>query len=214
MEKEPFIITISRQYGSGGREVSQLLAKKLGLPVYDRQIIDMAAEKLGVSNLSHEALAELESSVTSGMGFVPFVPFGSIGLPMSSDMFFTEVKVLYELSKRGSCIILGRCADVVLRDYPNLYSFFICADQSFRAARGKSAYSGKTFEELEKEDEKRADYYQRYTGRQWGRGDNYNLVVNTSRIGIENTVDVIVGYVQMAQTRKSGKNRMDSEKRK
>lgn len=201
MSNEPMIITISRQYGSGGRELSELLAKKLGIPLFDRQIIDLAAKKLGVSGLAYEKLEELENNVTTGLGFVPFVPFGSSGVPLSSDMFFTEVKVMYELSKKESCIILGRCADVVLKDYPNLFSFFICADRPFRENRGQSVYGGKTFDELEAEDAKRADYYHRYTGRKWGRGDNYNLVINTAQLGVEKAADLIVNYIELAKKR-------------
>ncbi|WP_196606717.1 AAA family ATPase [Pectinatus frisingensis] len=199
MSEKPLIITISRQYGSGGREVSQKLATKLQIPLLDRKIIDTAIEKLGVQELPPHYLESLEHNVGAGYEFVPFVPFGVSGMPSSTDMFFAEVKVIYELVKQGPCVILGRCADVVLKDYPNKFSFFICADAKFREQRGKTVYGGKTLKELDQEDGKRAEYYYRFTGHKWGRGDNYDLSINTSRLGIDGAVDLITKYIKTVE---------------
>ncbi|WP_196593045.1 cytidylate kinase-like family protein [Pectinatus sottacetonis] len=196
MDKNSLIITISRQYGSGGREVAQKLADKLDIALLDRKIINTAAQKLGAQDLPKGFLDSLEHHVNAGYEFIPFVPFGTNIMPSSTDMFFAEVKVIYELVKQGPCVILGRSADVILKNYPHKYSFFICADKNFRQQRGKTVYNGKTFAELENEDKKRAEYYYRFTGHTWGRGDNYDLSINTSKIGTDGAVNIIMKYIE------------------
>lgn len=198
--KEDTIITISRQYGSGGRELSQILAKKLNIHVYDRQIIHMAAAQLDIDDLSEDNLKNLEENASPfSLNFMPFYSFGTHSRGIDKDLFITEAKVIRRLANDGSCIILGRCADFVLQDMENHYSFFICADDEYRAQRGITVYNGKTLAELNAEDKKRAKYYEFYTGAKWGAAENYNLVINTSKMSLEKAADTIINYINIMQ---------------
>lgn len=127
------VITISRQYGSGGRELSEILAKKLGVKLYDRQIIHMAAAMLGIGDLTDESLRELENKVLPlSSAFMPFYSFGSHAGPnVNTELFLAESKVIHQLVNDGPCVILGRCADYILSEQENHYSFFIYADDDY-----------------------------------------------------------------------------------
>ena len=200
--KENTIITISRQYGSGGRELSQVLVQKLGVHLYDRQIIHMAAAQLNIGDLSEENLKNLEDNASPfSLNFMPFYSFGTHTRAIDKDLFVAEAKAIRRLANDGSCVILGRCADFVLADMPNHYSFFICADDEYRIKRGKTVYAGKSLEQLNAEDKKRAKYYEFYTGRKWGAAENYDLVINTSKMTLEKAADTIISYINIMQSK-------------
>ena len=185
------VITISRQYGAGGREIAGLVAEKLGVKLYDRQIVHIAAAKIGLDDLSENDLLELENYVKPlSMSFLPFRSFG---------MNMTESAAIRKLAEDGPCVILGRSADYVLRKFENKFSIFVCADDEFREARGKEVYGGKTLKELDQEDKKRARYYNYYTGQNWGEGQNYDLVVNTSRDSLDKIADAIIDYIKVVK---------------
>lgn len=192
------VITISREFGSGGRELSQILAKKLGVKLYDRQIINEAASAIGVEDIKFEQLKRFEEEVPPlSLKFMPFYLFGVSGKQTLNDkVFASECKIIEKLAEDGPCVILGRCADYVLRKRPNTYSFYICADDEFRTARGASVYEGKTLLELNEEDLKRGGYYSHYTGRKWGDPKYYNLTINTAKISLEKAADVILHYIE------------------
>lgn len=194
------VITISRQYGCGGRELAEILAKKLNIKLYDRQIVHIAAAKLGINDLSEDELVEMENKVQPlSLSFIPFHSFGTHMGESSRGMFLSETNVVKKLAKDGSCVILGRCADYALADDPNEFSIFVCADDAYREQRGKDVYNGKSLEELNDENEKRARYYNYYTGRKWGEGANYDLVVNTSKEPLEKIADGIIEYIKSVQ---------------
>ena len=168
--KENTVITVSRQYGCGGRELAKILAKKLNVKLYDRQIVHIAAAKLGINDLSEQDLLDLENTVHPlTLTFMPFHSFGTRMGESSRGMFLSEASVVRKLANDGPCVILGRCADYVLEDMPNHFSIFVCADDEYREKRGKEVYEGKTLKELNEENEKRARYYNYYTGKKWGR---------------------------------------------
>lgn len=191
------VIAISRQYGSGGRELANILAEKLGYKLYDRQIVHMAAAQLGISDMNETQLKEFEDKVPPlSLKFMPFYIFGMSGAkPMNHKMFEQEAEIVRRLANDGNCIILGRCADVILRDNPNVCSVFVCANDEFRAKRGLEVYEGKSVIELNQEDAKRAEYYAYYTGKEWGNPKNYDLCVNTSYKSLEEIADIIIEYV-------------------
>ena len=191
------VIAISRQYGSGGRELANILAEKLGYKLYDRQIVHMAAAQLGISDMSEAQLKEFEDKVPPlSLKFMPFYIFGMSGAkPMNHKMFEQEAEIVRRLANDGNCIILGRCADVVLRDNPNVCSVFVCANDEFREERGLKVYEGKSVIELNQEDAKRAEYYAYYTGKEWGNPKNYDLCVNTSYKSLSDIADIIIDYV-------------------
>ena len=194
------VITISRQYGAGGREIAGLVAEKLGIKLYDRQIVHIAAAKIGLDDLSEKDLLELENYVKPlSMNFLPFRSFGMYMSDSSQKIFMTESAAIRKLAEDGPCVILGRSADYVLRKFENKFSIFVCADDEFREARGKEVYGGKTLKELDQEDKKRARYYNYYTGQNWGEGQNYDLVVNTSRDSLDKIADAIIDYIKVVK---------------
>ena len=194
------VITISRKYGCGGRELAGILAKKLNLKLYDRQIVHIAAAKLGIDDLKEEDLLELENTVHPlTMAFMPFRSFGIRMGESSRGIFLSEATAVRKLAQSGSCIILGRCADYVLDDMPNVFSIFVSADDKYREKRGIEVYDGKTLKELDIEDGKRARYYSYYTGQQWGEPSNYDLVVNTSKVPLDKIADAIIEYIEALQ---------------
>ncbi len=190
------VITVSRQYGCGGRELATILAKKLNVNLYDKQIIHLAAAKLGIDDLSEEDLKELENTVQPmTLTYVPFHSFGNHAGESSRGMFIAEAGVIRKLAEDGPCVILGRSADYVLEDEPNHFSIFVCANDAYREQRGKDVYDGKTLKELNQEDDKRARYYNYYTGKKWGDPVNYDLVVNTSNESLDKIADAIIEYI-------------------
>ena len=194
------VITISRKYGCGGRELAGILAKKLNLKLYDRQIVHIAAAKLGIDDLKEEDLLELENTVHPlTMAFMPFRSFGIRMGESSRGIFLSEATAVRKLAQSGSCIILGRCADYVLDDMPNVFSIFVSADDEYSEKRGREVYDGKTLKELDIEDGKRARYYSYYTGQQWGEPSNYDLVVNTGKVPLDKIADAIIEYIEALQ---------------
>ncbi|MDM8144291.1 AAA family ATPase [Megamonas hypermegale] len=190
------VITVSRQYGCGGRELATILAEKLNVKLYDKQIIHLAAAKLGIDDLSEADLKELENTVQPmTLTYVPFHSFGNHAGESSRGMFIAEAGVIRRLADDGPCVILGRSADYVLEDMPNHFSIFVCADDDYRQQRGKDVYEGKTLKELNQENEKRARYYNYYTGKKWGDPANYDLIVNTSKAPLDKIADAIIAYI-------------------
>ncbi|WP_455631405.1 cytidylate kinase-like family protein [Megamonas sp.] len=142
-------------------------------------------------------MKELENTVEPmAMTYMPFHSFGNhAGGKSSSGMFIAEAGVIRRLAQDGPCVILGRSADYVLADMPNHFAIFVCADDKYRQQRGKDVYEGKTLKELDRENEKRARYYNYYTGRKWGEPANYDLVVNTGRAPLDKIADAIIKYI-------------------
>lgn len=191
------VITISRQYGSGGRELAEILAKKLNCKLYDRQIVHLAAAKLGIDDLDDAELKVFEDRIPPlSLKFMPFYIFGMTGAkPLNNKMYEQEAEVIRRLADDGNCVILGRCGDYILKDNPKVCSVFVCADDEYRAKRGQDVYDGKSLIELNQEDAKRAEYYTYYTGQKWGDARNYNLTVNTGCKSLEAIADIIIDYM-------------------
>jgi len=196
--KENTLITITRQYGSGGGAVSEILAKRMNVKRYDRKIVNIAAEKMGQG-------ADIESIVKSSYASPetskPYFQQGGFGRVADYNRRYIEqAKAILAIAKRGEgAVFLGRCADFVLKDCPNHYSFFIYADDDFREQRAKEEYDEKTVKELNAVDEQRRSYYAYYTGRKWGDPQNYDMMINTSKITLEEAADLICQYVEMRQ---------------
>ena len=197
--KDNTLITITRQYGSGGREVSSIVAKKLGLRRYDRKIVEMAAEKLhdytdmSIDEIIKNSYRDPDNS-SSGIGDYAFER-----IPHFNRMYIEQAKIILEVAKKGSAVFLGRCADYILKDFPNCYSFFIYADDEFRLNRAKDHYGSHTLKDLDKEDVNRQNYYSYYTGQTWGDPKNYDLMINTSKISLEEAADLIIKYIELKQ---------------
>lgn len=199
MDKKNLVVTVSRRYGCGGRELAGLLAEKLDVKLYDRQLVHIAAAKLSINDLPDDDLYELENTVPPME--MTFMPFHSFGVKLGSGqysrgIFLAESNVIRKLAEKKSCVILGRCADYVLREHENKFSIFVTADDDFRDLRGLKVYGGKTVAELDKENKKRARYYEYYTDQTWGDGANYDLVVNTSKTPLDKIADGIISYIE------------------
>lgn len=199
MLKDNTYITITRQYGSGGKEVANLVAKKLGINCYDRKIVHLAAEKFSNSSGTidpalMEDLIKTSYSLPGTLG-----DYAMDSIPYYNKMFKEQSTAILRLAQQGSAVFLGRCSDYILKDYPNTYSFFIYANDEFRQNRAKDHYGNNTLKELDKEDKNRKRYYAYYTGQTWGDAQNYDLMINVSHISLEKAADLIIEYIKLHQ---------------
>ena len=193
------IITIGRQYGSGGREIGRKLALRLGIPFYDRELISRAAKKSG---FSEELFEQLDKRATNSLLY-SLTMFGSTGLngmSLTDQLFLAQANIIREVADNGPAVLVGRCADHVLREYDNCFDFFITGSLDDRLQRIQThddyELSGKSPRAaLEKMDKQRATYYNYYTGKVWGKSDHYDLCVNAGRLGIDESIEVILAYV-------------------
>ena len=194
------IITISRQYGSGGRIVAKKLADALGIPFYDNELITMAAEKTG---LSVECFKDAEKTSIGNLFFslTSLTPsIDAVGLPLNEKIFLVQSQVIKEVAAEGPCVIVGRSANYVLQDNPNVINVFLQGDLEDRVKRAIETY-GQDAEGAEalvvKTDKRRANYYNYFTGGKWGKAENYDLIVNTCRMDLDKIVEVIKTYVSL-----------------
>lgn len=198
---DKYIITISREFGSGGRLIGEKLAARLGVEFYDKSIIQLAAERSG---LSYKFIEQNEENVTNSLLFniSAAASFSQamtyIDTPINDKTFIAQAEVIRELAKTN-CIIVGRCADYILRDDPALVRIFITADLDDRIRRAVEEYdfpSVTACEKIKKIDKTRANYYKYYSGQPWGNLHNYDLVVNTSFTGVQGAVAVIMTMLE------------------
>lgn len=198
------IITISRQYGAQGKEIGQALAKRFNIPYYDRDLISLAAKKSGFS----EALFDqLDRRATNSFlySLTVFGSSGMNGLSLTDQLYVTQRNIIREVAEKGSCIIVGRCADYILRKQPEVYNFFITASMEQRIAHAMDdpKVEKATKETIEKMDKQRAAYYNFYTGQIWGASANYDMCLNASRLGVDKCADMIVDFIETAQSRET-----------
>lgn len=194
------IITIGRQFGSGGREIGMRLAKELGIDFYDRKLITQAAKKSG---FSEELFEMMDKRATNSLlySLSMFGGSGVNGMSLTDQLYLTQANLIREFADKGSCVIVGRCADHVLREYPNRFDFFISAPVETRIARIKASpdreFEGNKSPQttLEKMDKQRATYYNYYTGKVWGKADHYDLCINAGRVGIDNSVEALLRFI-------------------
>lgn len=203
---ENLILNIGREFGSGGREIGKLAAERLGIPYYDKELIVLAAEKSG---LSLEYLTSLdEQSVSSflysfsGANFSMGMRMNSVNvLPPADQLFLSQSEVIREISKKGSAVIVGRCADYVLQGHNNHINVFIQAplEQRIQRVMDRHSLTKKEAETLiHKTDKNRANYYFHFTGENWADRKNFDLILS-STIGIEASVNLIVDYYRQIQ---------------
>ncbi|MBS6558911.1 MAG: cytidylate kinase-like family protein [Clostridiales bacterium] len=200
--REHTLITISRQYGSAGKEAAEHLARKMKVRCYDRQILYLAADKLGKSDLDIETILEISyKKPKENIGSI-FESIGSLGfdtIPSYNEMYKEQAKVIREIAKKESAVFVGRCADAILKDFPECYRFFVYAEDEFREQRAKEFYDNLSLKELEKEDKMRERYYNYYTGQKWGDPNNYDLMINASQLSPEKIAELIWKYVEFRQ---------------
>ena len=202
------MITIGRQFGSGGHEIGELLAKKLGIPFYDRNLVKMAAEELHIT----EEQAELEDekklmSIVSNYnlamgGYNDFMANAEFYAPVGRDLYAVQSAIIKKLAQKGSCVIVGRCADYVLKDYPGCINVFICASKEDRKNRVMDKYhlsERKAAEKMKKIDRERKYYYETYSGKEWGSIQSHQILMNSSLLGKEKIVEYLAALYKEQQ---------------
>ena len=196
------LVTISREYGSGGRKIGKILAEKLGVPLYDKEIIDMAVEKSGLSRDIIET-AELRAKSSFSYSLSSAMSFGEgyIGdnVSLNEKLFITQVDVINQIASMGEGVIVGRCADYILREIPGVTNVFIHAELEDRIRRSIDEYGAdpqKAKRIVQTYDKARANYYNYHTCQKWGEYSNYNLSINSSYITEEEAANLIVSYIE------------------
>lgn len=191
----PLVITISREYGSGGHEVGEKLAKRLGIPLYDKYIIDKTAEELGYSP---EFIKDNEQNISTSKLWELIFTDKSIPMSMNPSkddaIFVSQSRTIQKLAQQESCVIIGRCANWILRDDKNSFHVFVGSDEADAVNRvsGYLNVDVKTArQQVEKTNKARYNHYYQYTGGEWTDARNYDLVVNSSKIKIDEIVDII-----------------------
>ena len=192
------IITISREFGSGGRKIGEKLAQQLSIPFYDKEILQRTAEKSG---LSQDFIANAESHTRKSFLFsIATAPYSDMKFsyqyetPVTDQAYFAQSQVIRELAEANNCVIVGRCADYILREEEKLLRIFIVASSDDRLRRVVDEYGMEEKDassKIKKADKARASYVRHYTGEEWGDVKNYDLVINTSYSGIDGAVEII-----------------------
>ena len=185
---EHIIITIAREYGSGGRLIGQQLAEELGIGFYDKQLITLAAQESG---LAEDFIEKMEQKRTNN--FLYNLYMTEYDLPVADQIFLTQSKVIRKIAEKESCVIVGRCADYVLREFDNCLRVFIHAPLEWRIKCVRDQYHevvANYHDYLLKQDKNRAAYYNYFTQNKWGKAQNYHLSIDSS-IGIPAVVRIL-----------------------
>lgn len=197
---KPVIITIGRQFGSGGHELGQKLAARLNIPFYDRALLSAAAEHSGLTRDMIESLDEQPTnSFLYSLSVGSFGFSGDVPMPLNNQVFLAMTKAIRDIAAEGSCVIVGRYAEYVLQDNENLVRVFVHADKASRVRRimEKRGLNEKDAQALmNKTDKKRASYHDFYCDEKWGVTTSYDLSVNSALLGIDAAVDMIAHYVE------------------
>lgn len=191
--KSKFYVAVSRQFGSGGAETASKLAAKLGVPCYDKSIAEMTAV---VTGFDKDIIHGSEDKAVNAFWYGGFLSGESLSL--YDKIYIGQSRVIKELAKRGSCVLVGRCAAKVLEDEAELIRVFICAPMAQRIERVSKGYEVSPAEAekiIRRNDKARAAYYRKYADTEWGKIDNYDLVVNT-RVGTDNAAKVVADYIK------------------
>ncbi len=198
-----YTITISRQFGSGGKEIGKALADKLNIAFYDKELISLAAKESGVDpkifeNVDERATNSLLYSLSVGL-YSFGNGFSSMGdLPVNDRLYMIQHKLIKKLANERPCLFVGRCADYVLKDNPHCINIFLYADLEYRIKRTieRNAVDPNRAEQaVNKADKTRANYYSFYSGRKWGAPENYHLCLNTGTLSTEQCVEIIENYI-------------------
>lgn len=197
------VITITRQFGSGGREIGKKLAEAYGIPFYDNEIISRAAKDTGFAEAAFERAEDKASnsllySIAMGMNVFSSQDVGFSGLSLDDRIFLAQSKVIRNVAKEGPCVIVGRCADYILKNQENVVNLFIRATLDFRIKRAievEGIPKEKSAEMVMKKDKSRANYYKYHSGERWDNVLNYDFVIRSDLCGIDGTVACLKAYL-------------------
>lgn len=208
---DKIVITIARQYGSGGREIGEKVAEALGIKHYDENLITLAARE---GNLDETVASKADESAANSLLYTLALGSNFFGSamnfgykpPLNDKLFLLQSDVIRRAAEEGSCVIIGRCADYVLREHPKRLSIFVYGDLPNRKQRVMERHEGITeaqaIDLINKTDRRRSSYYNFYTGNKWGKYDNYHLAVNSSLLGIDKTAELIADMARLLMEKK------------
>lgn len=200
------VVTIGREFGSGGHEIGNLLATRLDIPLYDNNLVRMVADRLDIREETAQAVDEttlnsfLTGFVLSPIEYSKAMNNEEYTKPLSEQVYELQSEIIRKLAGRGPCVVVGRCADFVLKDVADCLNVFICADINDRVARIAKRYDmseKKAADKIKKVDRERRYYYEFRTGLYWGDIDSHQMLLNASRLGIEGTVDILEAVYKM-----------------
>ena len=203
------IITITRQFGSGGREIGKALADTLNIPFYDKELISLAARESGICP---EVFEQVDEKATNSLlyslstGFHNYGnSFSSMGdLPVNDRLYILQHQIIKDLAEKENFVVVGRCADYILRENPNVVKVFIYADIDSRIKRAVDRHEidpTRAKQAVIKADKNRANYYSFYSGKKWGLADNYDLCINSTNISTEQAVKIITSYLHILESK-------------
>ena len=208
------IVTIGRQFGSGGREIGEMVADHFGIKCYDKELLSRAAKESG---FCEEMIQNHDERPTNSFLYNLVMDTYSFGynsssfvdMPISHKVFLAQFDTIKKIAKEEPCIIVGRCADYALSDLPNVLNLFIYGDEECKIKRIRERFSDitsieKAREMMIKKDKQRQSYYNYYSSKKWGRADSYDLCINSSILGIEGTVKLIIQYIEDYEAAKKG----------
>lgn len=205
------IVTIARQFGSGGRQVGIELAQRCGIPFYDKELLEIAKQN---SDLHPDVLEAADEKANNSLLYALATGsylnvgrlMGATEPPVNDQLFFLQSDAIRKLADAGPCVIVGRCSDYVLREHPRAAHVFLHAPLEARKQRIQRLYD-LTLDQAEarilRTDKQRSNYYYYYTDRKWGRATQYDLVINTAATGVDGAVDVIVQFIECVEKRHS-----------
>lgn len=200
-----FVVAIGREFGSGGKEIGFELAKHLGIKCYDRELVELAAKDSGLcENIFHihdeKPTNSFLYSLVMDTYSAGYATPGLIDVPISQKVFLAQFDTIKKLAKNESCVIVGRCADYALEGEVNLASIFICADMASKTTRIAKRFQlteAKAKDLIIKTDKKRASYYNYYTNKKWGDSASYDLCINSTNLGVNESIALIINYLQL-----------------
>lgn len=198
------IITIGRQFGSAGREIGEKVAEYFGIPCYDKELLSRAAKESGYCEEMIESHDERPTNSFLYNLVMDTYSFGYnassfVDMPISHKIFLAQFDTIKKMASENPCVIVGRCADYALSDYDNCINLFIYGDEDKKVKRIMKKYNlseGKAKDMINKKDKQRQSYYNYYSSKKWGRADSYDLCINSSLLGVEGTVKLIIQAVE------------------
>ena len=212
MAKTNMVITIGRQYGSGGREVGRRLASRLEIPYYDKEILSEASKDSGICEELFEDHDEKPTrsflySLVTGVQTHGNPSTMYMDMPLNHRIFLAQFDTIRRLAGNGPCVVVGRCADYVLRDEKNVVNVFLKADMEHRIERAieRGAEPSCAQDIVKRHDKERASYYNYYATTTWGDVNNYDLCLDTGKVGYDGAVDMIIAYIALREKLLGGK---------
>ena len=200
------VITIGREFGSGGHEVGSKLAERLGIKCYDKELLEMAAKQSG---LCEELFTSQDEKPTNSFLYSLVMDTYSLGytssyvdMPINHKVFLAQFDTIKRLADKESCVIVGRCADYALEDNPFAISVWIKANMEHRIKRIKQLYDltdSKAADLIQKTDKRRASYYNYYSSKKWGEAKSYDLCIDSGEVGVEGAIELILKYIELKE---------------